>query len=263
MRIRVDLNLAKAVALPINYQHLLTAVVYGFLASADADYAAFLHDDGYALSDDPTDRKRFKLFVFSWLRGRRFRVRGGELEIGPGRVEWFVSSPASEFLQDFATGLLSEGALRVGRTELPIEVVETMPEPTLASGDRFVCLSPVVVSVPDIRDGKSGAHYLRPGDPEFSEYARRNLVNKHRALTGSLPDDDALEIEFSADYLARRQGTKLIDYKGTQIVGAFCPFRLSGSVELMRVAYLCGLGEKNAGGFGMVEREKGGQAKTP
>lgn len=261
MRIRVAVRLSRAVGLPINYQHLLTGVVYSFLEAADADYATFLHNDGYAQSGDPADRKRFKLFVFSWLRGRAFRVRGGELEVGPGIAEWFVSSPVSEFLQDFAAGLFGAGALRVGRVELPIEVVETLPEPQLRSGDGFICLSPIVVSVPDARDGKPGARYLRPGDPDFGEYARRNLINKHLALTGEAPPDTSLEIEFSADYLARRAGTKLITYKGIQIVGAFCPFRLSGSTDLMRVAYQCGLGEKNAGGFGMVERERGEKSR--
>jgi CRISPR-associated endoribonuclease Cas6 len=36
-------------------------------------------------------------------------------------------------------------------------------------------------------------------------------------------------------------------------VGAFAPFILSGSKELMRLAYDCGVGEKNAAGFGMIE----------
>jgi CRISPR/Cas system endoribonuclease Cas6 (RAMP superfamily) len=36
-------------------------------------------------------------------------------------------------------------------------------------------------------------------------------------------------------------------------VGAFCPFTVSGSPELMETGYQTGLGEKNAGGFGMVD----------
>jgi CRISPR-associated endoribonuclease Cas6 len=116
---------------------------------------------------------------------------------------------------------------------------------------RFKCLSPLVVAVHDPQ--RRTPRYLRPDDPEFSERVRQNLLAKHAALHGQAPTDDRLSLTFDADYLKTHKGTKLTTYKGIHIVGAFCPFTLSGSIELMRVGYECGLGEKNAGGFGMIE----------
>jgi CRISPR-associated endoribonuclease Cas6 len=59
---------------------------------------------------------------------------------------------------------------------------------------------------------------------------------------------------FDPTYLSRTSGgTKLVTFKGIGIVGAFCPFTVSGSPELMETGYQTGLGEKNAGGFGMVD----------
>jgi CRISPR-associated endoribonuclease Cas6 len=68
-----------------------------------------------------------------------------------------------------------------------------------------------------------------------------------------MPADDRLTLTFNTDYLAKHKGTKLVTYKEIQIVGAFAPFTLTGTTELVRVGYECGLGEKNAAGFGMIE----------
>ena len=72
------------------------------------------------------------------------------------------------------------------------------------------------------------------------------------------PRDDRLELVFDPGYLARSPhcGTKLTTFKGIQIRGALAPFTLTGSEELMRIAWDCGLGEKNSSGFGMVEETR-------
>jgi CRISPR-associated endoribonuclease Cas6 len=276
MRLRVALELEREAAVPINHQHLLTGVVYRFLEAADADYAAFLHGEGYAVSpplSPPSqggvrnersqggaqeDRRRFKLFVFSPLRAKRRRADGVILRIGPGPVEWLVSSPVEKFLTEFATGLLSAGVLQVGTLTLPIAQVEALPEPEFGDTARFTCLSPIVVSVTETREGRRVTRYLRPDDPAFGERVRLNLLAKYAALYGALPSDDRLTLTFDAAYLARNRGTKKITYKEIEVVGAFAPFQISGSPELIRVGYTSGLGEKNAGGFGMVEVDRRG-----
>lgn len=262
MRLRVGIMLDREVSMPINHQHLLQGVVYRFLERADSGYAQFLHSEGYAASLDDHEHRRFKLFVFSPLRARRRRADGILLRMGPGPVEWLISSPIDKFLTEFATGLLSEGFLAAGRLELPITQVETLPAPDLEKTDRFTCLSPIVASVsgesPPMRaGGMPTPEYLRPDDPRLSERVRCNLIAKHLAIYGKTPFDDRLILEFDAEYLARCKGTRLIDFKGIRIAGAFAPFRMSGSPELMRVGYECGLGEKNSGGFGMVEVRDG------
>src|SRR5205807_1817714 len=118
---------------------------------------------------------------------------------------------------------------------------------------RFTCLTPIVAAVPR-EDGST--QYLTPADgARLSEAVRRNLLRKHELLYGGPPEDDRLELAFDSDYLARdtHGGTKLVTFKGIQVRGAFAPFTLTGSEALMRVAWDCGLGEKNSAGFGMVE----------
>lgn len=251
MRLRIQLDNPHGAVIPLNYQHHLTAAIYGLLAASDAEYARFLHGTGYGAEESS---KRFKLFVFSWLRGRH-RVEGDHLRFAPGPLVWQIASPVPEFLTHCATGLLAEAVLNVGSATFPITQIQTLPPPLfadLAETAPFTCLSPIVAALP-LPGG--GTRYLTPGDGEaFSAAIQANLLRKHAILHGSPPADDRFHLAFDPAYLERSGGgTKLITYKTIQIRAAFAPFRASGSAELLRVGYEAGFGEKNAGGFGMVE----------
>lgn len=258
MRLRVLFDLAREAVFPMNHQNALSGLVYEMLKSSSPEFAAFLHDDGYHLEGDPNGR-HFKKFTFSGLRipANRRRVEGDCLRVRPGIIEWMVSSPRSDFLLHSATGLLSEGhSLQICNVGLKITEVSAMPEPEFtASPMRFTCLSPIVASVPR-PEGKT--YYLRPSDGEaFSEAVRANLIRKYRILNGDrLPAEDSFEFRFDSVYLSdpkHRDGTKKITIKNIDIVGAFCPFEVSGSAELIRVGYQAGFGEKNSIRFGMTE----------
>lgn len=270
MRMMVTLRVERETLISLNYQHALTGVVYALLEKADADYARFLHREGYvepedkALGGESTGiTRRFKGFVFSSLFPERSDgrdARRGLLRLLPGQMRWHIASPLDEFLRAFASGLLQSGELRIGEARFAVEGVETLPTPELCSNAgeamRFRCLSPVVASVS--QPGSRAPKYLRPGDSEMSERLRQNLLGKHRALFGRAPTDDSLRIEWDTKYLQSRRndkhpGTKLIAYKDIRIVGVLCPFAMTGSMELMRLALEAGLGEKNAAGFGFVE----------
>ncbi len=239
---------------PISQQHELLGVVYRFLKSSDPEYADFLHQEGYAIDDGS---RRYKLFAFSGLRAPRHcrQVMGGTLWLGPGVVDWQISSPREDFLRNFATGLLASGVLEVGAQRLPIAEAQTMSTPDFSSGSaRFLCMSPMVASV---REPSGGTRYLRPCEGEaFSQAVRKNLLRKYRALHGVEAGDVDFEMTFDARYLAdpkHREGTKLVRFKEINIVGAQAPFTATGSPALLELMWDCGAGEKNSAGFGMIE----------
>jgi CRISPR-associated endoribonuclease Cas6 len=255
MRLRIQLHLDREAILPIDHQYELMSLVYRLLEVSDTDYARFLHEEGYGR--EGTDTKRMKLFVFSKLRvpKDRRRVEGANLRLYPGAVEWLVSSPREDFLRHSATGLLSTGSrLMVGQVGLTITGVEALPAPEFFETTSFRCLTAIVASQP-LSDGRT--YYLRPQDEEaFSEAVRRNLLHKYSLLHGGAsPENDRLELTFDADYLSnpKHRGTQKVCIKGIEVVGAFAPFTLTGSTELMEVAWNAGLGEKNSAGFGMIE----------
>ena len=80
-----------------------------------------------------------------------------------------------------------------------------------------------------------------------------------RPLHGK-PDNTELQFEVPEEDLSRQEGkiSKLTTLKEglpdeTKVRGAFAPFRLRVSKELMEVGYCCGFGGLNAQGFGMVK----------
>lgn len=260
MRIRLTLvpqvNQAK---IPINYQYPLSAAIYKILSRASPEYAAFLHDRGYAA---PSGRL-MKLFTFSklWIPGVR--------KVGPflvaGRNPWQlqIGSPMlEEFVQSFVLGLFeSSEIILAGRgvqTRLHIEQVEALPMPEFQIRQRFKCLSPIVVSTMRERDGRLQPYYYRPDDDELSAALYSNLLQKYEAIHQSSPKESGVTFLLESQ---DRPKSKLITIKEgtpeeTRIKAFETYFTLEGSPELMQVAWECGLGEHNSQGFGMIEARR-------
>ena len=249
MRIQILADVGDGITLPINYNYLLTGVIYRFLAESDPEYASFLHNEGYAAAE-----KRFKLFTFSQLMAERRRITDDRIHFR-STLTWYVSSPVERFLSHFADTLLTEGCLTLGRHRLQVRDVTIPRVPRFQSEMHFRCLSPIVMTTTRERDGKQAMHYCMHDDPALSELIRQNLIRKHEAILGRTPNDDTLTFAFDKAYIDRRHGrvTRLVDYKGIKIRGVLCPFRVSGSVPLIQIGYECGFGDKNSVGFGMVE----------
>lgn len=260
MRLLITCEVPRPIAIPVNHQYELGSLVYGLLRAADPEYARFLHEEGYGGGESA---RRYKLFCFSGLRCARRRVDGETLWLGPGAVTWQIGSPSASFLQPFATGLLAAGGLTVGAATLPVASVQALPPPDFSSGTaRFTCLTPIVAALP-IDNG--GTRYLRPCEgAEFSTAVRNNLLRKYQALHVAAFADEAdlrFDLTFDAEYLAdprHRQGTKLIAYKGIQIVGAQAPFVIhTNAPALLELLYDAGCGEKSSAGFGMLQAQEG------
>ena len=249
MRIKILADVGDELTLPVNYNHLLTGVIYRFLAESDPEYASFLHNEGYLAAE-----KHFKLFTFSQLMAERRRITGDKIHFR-STLTWYISSPVERFLSHFADTLLSEGRLSLGHRHLQVRDVTVPRIPRFQSEMHFRCLSPIVMSTVREWDGKQSTHYCMPDDPVLSELIHQNLMRKYEAIHGRAPHDDTLTFRFDTDYISRRQGrvTRLVDYKGIKIKGVMCPFRVSGSTPLIQIGYECGFGDKNSAGFGMAE----------
>ncbi len=265
MRLRVLFELKRTTAIAIDHQHELQGLVYSYLAISDEGYCRFLHGRGYAQSD--TSTKVAKLFCYSSLRvpASRRRMQGSSMIVSPGIVEWYITSPLNEFLLHSVTGMLATGTMvRVGTMELEVVAVESLHTPDFTSSETFTCLSPIVVA--RSREDKT-REYLLPDDSRFSDMVMRNLLWKRELLqlNGVLPTEGTAEptvrLDFDRAYLQRpgaHNGTKLVTYKGISMKGAFAPFRLTGSPELIQLAWECGVGRNNSIGLGMVELKSAG-----
>ncbi|MDZ7265031.1 MAG: CRISPR-associated endoribonuclease Cas6 [candidate division KSB1 bacterium] len=267
MRIRLTLQPRDQLCvIPINYQYPLSAAIYKILSQASPEYAAFLHERGYA---SPAG-KPMKLFTFSRLWCPAVRQVENTLRITNRRLCFLqISSPMLEdFVQHFVIGLFQEQQLEIAGPhavgKFLITQVETLAPPEFEPEMQFRCLSPMVVSLMHEHLGARKIHYLRPGDDQLSTAIAQNLRQKYEIVHHRSAADLALDFEPDPHYIAQRlqQGkrvTKKITIKegaeeATDIISFEVPFSLKGNPELMEMAYECGIGEKNSMGFGMIER---------
>ncbi|MBN1349946.1 CRISPR-associated endoribonuclease Cas6 [candidate division KSB1 bacterium] len=265
MRIKLTLApLERRSFIPFNYQHPLSAAIYKILSTANQQYAEFLHQKGYLT----VDGKPLKLFTFSYLFIPRVKVVKNMLGIfNFSAVTLQISSPLiDDFIQNLVIGLFENQELAIGNRytvgRFTIQAVESLPTPEFAPLTKFTCLSPFVASTMKEHDGRLQPYYFRPDDPELGEALRQSLLRKYETIYHHLPQHDRLALVLDADYVARKGGThkvtKLITLKehaageATQIKAIYCPFTLSGSTELMQVAWDAEIGGRCSQGFGCV-----------
>lgn len=61
MRLEIKIN-TKGIVLPFEYHHILQGIIYRAL---DDETGSYYHNDGYSYQ-----KRKFKMFVFSELRGK-------------------------------------------------------------------------------------------------------------------------------------------------------------------------------------------------
>jgi len=260
--VRVKLTLEavrRGTLLPINYNHAVAALIYDTLGNASADFAARLHDKGFSV-----DGRRFKLFTFSRLAPRRSRVRQDRLLLEDSTISLQISSPVTEFVEHFVSGLFRAEAFTIAGAGFTLSQAETLGSPSFINRMSFRALSPITESV---RDEQGGVKFLSPED-DWSEIMRRNLLRKYDALYGHAPADDRLCWTWDQSYLAEatrrgRRASSLIDIRGIKVRGWLAPFTVEGSAELIEMGYEAGFGARNSMGFGMGETSQKSNVQSP
>jgi len=250
---------------PFNYAYRLSGFLYAVLADADAQYARFLHEQGYAAS--PT--RRFKLFTFSDLHIPDFRVdaRAGGIWVNSTYVEWVVSFYVDAAAQHFISGLFNDQqcviATPTHRAEFIIERVEAVPLHIMGETVRLRTLSPVVIAD---KDERGMDQYLHPADEGFGPLLVSNVLGKYESVglisAGQATTDDWPAIQYALlpdrGQVSARPKSRLLTIKEgsraqTQIRGYYnFDFSLSGPQEVLELAVLAGVGRYNAEGFGCV-----------
>lgn len=248
---------------PFNYAYRLSSFLYGVLADADAQYARWLHEQGYAVS--PT--RRFKLFTFSDLRIPDYRIdtRAGGIRVNSPSVEWTVSFYVDAAAQHFITGMFQDQRCVIAspthRAEFIVERVEAVPVHITGDTVRLRTLSPVVIAE---RDERGMDQYLHPADEQFGPLLIHNLLGKYEsvgALTGTAePDLSTLHYTLLPDQNrnAAQPRSRLVTIKEgslaqTQVRGYYnFDFELNGPPDVLELAVLAGVGRYNAEGFGCV-----------
>lgn len=253
MELRLTMSLCGGDTIPVNYQYPLSSWIYRVISEADAGYGDFLHGSGFK-----HDGKRFKMFTFSQLDARPYRIFGNRMRLLGKEISLALRFAVDSSMEHFLKGLFLQQRLSLGdrhnRVDLEVTRVETLAPPIFRDIMRYRCLSPICVS--RTRPDRS-AEYMTPEMPVFGEMLMRNLVHKSAALVpvgGAVPGEFP-DFRYRLLNTPRKKGIHIKDHSEghTQVIGYLFHFELTAPVELHELGYEAGFGEKNSMGFGCVE----------
>lgn len=261
MRISLELlSPHRLIRQPIDNYYAISSLIYSIVSESSSEYAAKLHDQGYALHG-----KSFKLFTFSRLRpqkNRRWRFHSdGSMSIPQSKLYLTLSSALEDFIEHVVIGLLHRPVVTISGTPFRVESVKKLEPPPFSDDMNFIMLSPLVCSA--TLNGHKTRTFLFPGDNDFERILTENLCAKYELVhQKAFEKKDNLLFELDPDFRASgKKLTKLVTQKygntnDIHIIGTLAPFRLKAPTELIRMGYECGFGQHNAQGFGMVKLDE-------
>lgn len=261
MRFKLTINVKTPAVIPINYQYELSSWIYKVINSSNAEFSDWLHEKGF------TDGKRnFKLFTFSQLNIPIYDIDKTDerLIIKCQEINLIISFLMPEAAEKFIIGLFQQQSFEIGdyksKASFLIKSIEKLAEPEWKDCMCFKTISPVLVSKMQVINEKASAIYLSPKDEGYEDLVFQNLIRKYAAsaiamnLTSLNNEQNitATKIEILNEPKAKLITIKANTPQQTKIKVYQYKFKLNAPVELMKVAYFSGLGEKNSLGCGSV-----------
>lgn len=238
MQLAVCIGLEEPLVLPINYNHIIQAVIYRAL-SIMPDYAEFLHECGYAFG-----KRKYKMFHFGQLEGK-YRIQNKRIMF-ESEVRFEIRSPEPILVNLLAVAFYRNGITFGSHVYRNIQI--ELHDDTVEDNELWIQMkSPVTVRSTDSIAGKT--YYYNPDEPEFYEAVAQNFYRKYQAYYGVCPHTLISLMKVDDDSMKKF----VTNYQGSYITGWFSRFRLCGERKYLDFLYQAGLGEKNAQGFGMFE----------
>lgn len=232
MQLIIHLKSQNKLSLPVDYGYRLSAAIY-HLASSDAEYSRFLHDEGYG------EQEHFKLFVFSPLKGK-YIIKDKQI-IFDGDMSFEIRSISKRFCDAVKTSLLKNGSIRLMDTELDIVMTEVYDNAPAVSSVDIRTASPIIVSSTDNKH----TTFVSPEDDAWLEMINLTLYRKFTSAYGQEPPSIVRLslLKPPKKVVSRIKGNWVTAYHGS--------FHLEAAPIVTAFLFETGLGSKNSQGFGM------------
>jgi CRISPR-associated endoribonuclease Cas6 len=254
MRFKLTLQIQPEVMgneLPINYQFPLQAAIYKTLANSDAEFATWLHENGYQ-----QDGKRFKLFTFSNLIVPQYGI-GKErerLEIKSDYVTLLISFLPEKSTQKFIQGIFNNRKIQIADhlsgVQFVVREIQVMSPLNYKPDMVFRTLSPICIS---LRNERGHMDYLAPNDSRYELGLLTGLLARYNAIHGEpFRGDSYCHLQLLSEPKPTLIRIKAGTPNETRVRGYRYQFKIDLPEELMQIAYESGLGEKGSMGFGMI-----------
>lgn len=238
MQLIITHKVAPVLELPINYQHILQAILYQSMSGVE-EYAKGLHEQGYGKQG-----RSYKLFQFSQIKGR-YRIANKKI-IFEDQVSFEVRN-VDQHLICMMKEYFEKNGITYGTNHYR-EVDVKVTDHTVEDSEIVIKMrTPVTVHATDKMTKKT--FFFRPEDERFSLLIRDNFKRKYRAYTG-------IEAENSISIEPVNVGEKdkfVTNYKGFYISGWYGIYKLKGERKYLDFLYQTGIGDRNSQGFGMFD----------
>ena len=251
--------------LPINYQYPFASAIYKIIAQADAEYASFLHQQGYRKE---LSLKNYKLFTFSDI-STPFQIQGDRLIMKSQEASFIICFHIPDAATHFVQGLfmnreidIADKKSKVSFTVKEIEVLNLWPQPMAPDDWQEVILKPLSPLIVGITNERGNYDFLSPTDGRFIPMLTHHWKEKYRVVYGDTAaeqDFDNIEIEVLSPENTR---SRLITIKAhspeaTQIRG-FTGFQLKvkAPMQVLELALNSGIAIYGSMGMGCVGIDK-------
>ena len=238
MQLHIYHEINDTLVLPLNYQHMLQAIIYRNLKSSYG-YSDYIHNNGFMQNG-----RKFKLFTFSLLGGN-YTINNKKM-IFTKWLEFEVRSPEIFMLKMLAENIQQNGICY--GNQLFQNVQTKLMDTTIENEELHIRMkSPCTVYSTDPDTKKT--YYFTPADEEFPYMINENFLRKYTACFSIEPSSN---IWIEPIYVTAKDKF-VTKYKDFYICGFMGEYYLTGERKYLDFLYQTGLGSKNSQGFGMFD----------
>ena len=233
MQIDLKISLDEPLVLPISYQHIIQAIFYKLMGDSNSKV---YHNSGYSIRN-----KVYKPFSFSNIIGK-YIIQGNNI-VFYENIQIKFRSIDLDVISNISSSVIKEGISIRKETFNNIEM-KVFNQRIYKDKVLIKMLSPMTCYITD--DNKKTIYY-NPVQEEFYDAIQYNASQKYEAFCGKKTNITIRPINININDKC------ITKYKNTIIEGYLGEYMLSGETEMLDYLYNCGLGGKNAQGFGFFD----------
>ncbi len=247
MRIRIIFELNnRGACVPFHHQYLIAELIEELKIEAGSEYMDF------------------NTYTFSGLKGQT-KVGKTGLHFFSNKVTLVLSSPNKDFIDKILSSLFKRKMILLSDLELVPEYVESEMDPILNNVVKYICISPMILTPPDI-DEVLIKDFVNPFDDLFSDLLYESTMLRMEKTGWYTPEEIASFFKFQVVpdkvYLSKiQQNSKKFSRiypthdngRNFELRGYTLPFTLYAETKVQEFIFTCGMGEFAHKGFGMTD----------
>ncbi len=254
IKLKLELNQEHRNVLPINNRYETSSWIYKIINQSDAQFGKWLHDNGYRTKDG---KAGFKFFTFSdyVIPKGKYKVIGDRMVLNSRHiyitVSFYINNDGAKFIMGLFKNRKGEIGDILNTIKFNVAEVTSVPEQEYTKEVQYRCISPVVLSKPEMKGERLKHTYISPAEPGYKERFVNNLIKKASVQNIDVLADD-IEIIPSDKHFRSLIKIAGNTKRETSVVAYKYYFKLQAPESIHKLI-AGGVGELCSQGFGCVE----------